>query len=202
MIAIHRKNRLQKKEQTDMQSKKIRFFSKDYSVCKALQRRAFPKEEQYPFWQLRLMTLKKGVRFSAFYDGVLFCGIAYTASTERVMYVLYLAVDDRLRSQGYGTKILDLLQAENPEKDIVLNVEPLDERAKNYEQRKKRLAFYGRNGFSDTGYRMTDVTGEYCILSNSERFSVSDYKKAISKIGMNRYKPEITSCIQENEREI
>lgn len=53
------------------------------------------------------------------------------------------------------------------------------------------MEFYERNGFRDTGYHLVDVTGEYAILSTANNFNVEDYKKAISKIGMNMYKPKI-----------
>ena len=69
-------------------------------------------------------------------------------------------------------------------KEITLNIEPLDENADNYEQRVKRMEFYERNGFRDTGYHLLDVTGEYAILSTAYSFNVEDYKKAICKIGM------------------
>lgn len=179
-----------------MESKKISVFSKDYPACKALQKRAFPKEEQYPLWAMRLMAVQKGVDYRAFYDEGLFCGIAYTSVTDRMLYVLYLAVNDALRSQGYGTRILSLLKEQNPEKEITLNIEPLDKQAKNYEQRKRRMAFYCRNGFSDTGYRLVDVTGEYSILSTADSFSAGDYRRAISQIGMNFYKPKIIACMK------
>lgn len=177
-----------------MESRKISVFSKDYPVCKALQKRAFPKEEQYPLWALHLMAARKGVDYLAFYDEGLFCGIAYTSVTDRMIYVLYLAVNDALRSQGYGTQILSLLKEQNPEKEITLNIEPLDERSENYEQRKRRMAFYRRNGFCDTGYCLADMTGEYSILSTADNFSAADYKKAIAQIGMNFYKPKVIAC--------
>ncbi len=177
-----------------MQSKKLSVFVKDYPSCKALQKRAFPKEEQYPFWVLRFMAMRSGVDYLAFYDEDLFCGLSYTSSTRDMMYVLYLAVNDAIRSKGYGTEILNFLKEKSQGKAIILNVEPLDEQAENYEQRKRRMEFYYRNGFHDTGFRMMDVTGEYSILSTSEHFSIDDYKKAISQIGMNFYKPKVIPC--------
>jgi ribosomal protein S18 acetylase RimI-like enzyme len=61
--------------------------------------------------------------------------------------VLYLAVDGSLRGKGYGSRVLSQIKAEKPGQRTVLNIEPLDEKAPNAEQRRKRLAFYERNGF-------------------------------------------------------
>jgi len=177
-----------------MQTKKVSIFTKDFRKQKELQKRAFPKEEQYPFWVLRLMACRKGIDYFAHYDNDLFCGISYTSSTDKMMYVLYLAVNDKIRSKGYGTLMLKHLNEMSGNKEITLNIEPLDENADNYEQRVKRMEFYERNGFRDTGYHLVDVTGEYAILSTADNFSVEDYKKAISKIGMSMYKPKIVKA--------
>lgn len=174
-----------------MYSKKVSIFAKDFSKQKSLQKRAFPKDEQYPFWILRLMACRKGIDYFSHYDNDLFCGISYTSSTDKMMYVLYLAVNDEIRSKGYGTLILKHLKEMGDNREITLNIEPLDEKADNYEQRIKRMKFYEKNGFKDTGYRLVDTTGEYAVLSTSDNLSIEDYKKAISKIGMNMYKPKI-----------
>ena len=174
-----------------MQTKKVSVFAKDFWKQKALQKRAFPKEEQYPFLVLQLMACRKGIDYFAHYDNNLFWGISYTSSTDKMMYVLYLAVNDEIRSKGYGTLILKHLKEMGGNREITLNIEPLDEAADNYEQRVKRMKFYEKNGFRDTGYRLADVTGEYAILSTADNFSMEDYKKAVSKIGMNVYKPKI-----------
>lgn len=62
---------------------------------------------------------------------------------NKYVFVLYLAVNDRIRSKGYGTKILDWLK-QNTEKIIVLNVEAINSSAKNALQREKRISFYNR----------------------------------------------------------
>lgn len=174
-----------------MNTKKVSIFAKDYQKYKALQKRAFPKEEQYPFWILRFLALRKGVDYLAHYDHDMFCGISYTSGTEHMLYVLYLAVNDEIRSKGYGTKMLQHLQETSGKKEITLNIEPLDKNVANYEQRVRRMEFYRRNGFSDTGYRLVDVTGTYVVLSTAATFDVAEYEKAIRRIGMNLYQPKI-----------
>lgn len=52
---------------------------------------------------------------------------------------MYIVVNDKVQSQGYGTKILKQIMKENKDKEIVLDIEPLDKDASNYEQREKDI---------------------------------------------------------------
>ncbi len=89
-------------------------------------------------WLLSVLAFRKSVNFKAFYDDDQFCGVLYTAEDNKYIFVLYLAVNDLIRSNGYGTKILDWLK-ENTEKIIVLNVESLNPSAPNALQRENEL---------------------------------------------------------------
>ena len=81
-------------------------------------RTVFPQNEQIPMWLLRVLAFRKNVNFRAFYDDDQFCGVLYTAEDNKYIFVLYLAVNDRIRSKGYGTKILDWLK-QNTEKEFL-----------------------------------------------------------------------------------
>lgn len=98
-------------------------------VCR-LMRTAFPQNEQIPMWLLRVLAFRKNVNFRVFYEDDQLCGILYTAENDKYIFVLYLAVNDQIRSKGYGTKILDWLK-QSTGKIIVLNVESLDPSAEN-----------------------------------------------------------------------
>lgn len=86
-------------------------------VC-YLMRTVFPQNEQIPMWLLRVLAFRKNVNFRAFYDDDQFCGVLYTVEDNKYIFVLYLAVNDRIRSKGYGTKILDWLK-QNTEKEFL-----------------------------------------------------------------------------------
>ena len=62
---------------------------------------------------LRVLAFCKSVNFRDFYDDDQFCGVLYTADDNTYIFVLYLAVNDLIRSKGYGTKILDWLKQES-----------------------------------------------------------------------------------------
>ena len=139
-----------------------------------------------------MLALRKSVNFRAFYEDDQFCGVLYTAEDNKYIFVLYLAVNDQIRSKGYGTKILDWLKL-NTEKSIVLNVESLDPSAENALQREKRISFYSKNGIFDTGCRFVDGGEKYSVLaSDIEIFDPGEYEMLLSKFSFGMYKKHIT----------
>ena len=174
-----------------LQTEKVSPFTAGYKAVKRLQKTAFPKSEQMPLAAMHLLALRKGIEYTAYYDSDLFCGITYTVVTGTDVFVLYLAVDDAVRSNGYGSEILAFLKEKYPAKQISPNVEPPDNGADNIEQRIKRIAFYKRNGFSLTGYRAKDYSHEYLIMSTAHNFKIEGYKGALNKLSMHTYVPKI-----------
>ncbi len=162
--------------------KSVKMTMGGYGAVKELYRSAFPKEERFPLLLLRLMTLEKDVRFSAYYDGTQFAGLSYTIESEQFYFVLYLAVNPKVRSKGYGSAILAHMRGQAGKKTVVLNVEPPEEEAENREQRLRRMEFYRRNGICDTGCGFSDGTIYYAVLSSdTEHFSPRDYEQFLQR---------------------
>lgn len=67
---------------------------------------------------------------------------------------MFFAVDNKLRSKGYGSSILNEIQLMYPTNKIMVSIEPCNEKAKNIDQKIKRKNFYIRNGYLETGYYM------------------------------------------------
>lgn len=156
---------------------------------------AFPKEERLPWWLLRFWPSMKRSALTAYYDGAAFCGFAFTATEGDVLYVMFFAVEDTVRGQGYGSAILKHMQQDNPGKTILLNVELLDENAPNNDQRMKRMAFYEKNGFRDTGYNIREVGGVFRVLSSTGKMDMQAYQKVFLKLSYGLWKPEITEVL-------
>ena len=97
----------QKPKEATMTIKPIRLFSANYKDAVRLMKSAFPKKEQIPVFLLAIGTLKKSNKFTSFYDEERFAGILYTIENEKYYFILYLAVNQELRSKGYGGIILD-----------------------------------------------------------------------------------------------
>ena len=173
----------------------VRKGLKEYNEIKSLICRAFPKNEQIPIWLLHMLALRKSVDFLAYYDGDLFCGISYTVCNNGLVFVLYLAVNDKIRSKGYGSAILQCIKQRFSNKALVLNIEPLCPNSDNYAQRVKRFEFYVKNGFFDTHYQISDSSDTYQILATTEQFSIKEYKSAIKQLSLGLYLPQIEKQI-------
>lgn len=115
---------------------------------------AFPKKERMPFPMMVAMSKLWNTQFFAFYDGDTLCGFVYLAQNSKLVFVMFFAVDQSLRSKGYGSAILHEIQKMYPNKKIIISIEPCDEKASDIELRKRRKAFYMRNGYKETGYMM------------------------------------------------
>ncbi|MDO4484005.1 MAG: GNAT family N-acetyltransferase [Clostridia bacterium] len=172
-------------------AKNITRALKEYPQICELMKTAFPADEQLPMWLLRLGTLRRNFNFRAFYDEEQFCGIMYTVESEKMLFVLFLAVNDKIRSKGYGSKILGWLK-ENTAKPIALNVESPDPQAENALQREKRIEFYKRNGIVDTGRRLTNRGVNLSVLSNADTFDVQEYERLISSMALGLQKVRTT----------
>ena len=161
----------------------IRDINQDIALCrqaKTLYHAAFPKEERLPWWILRLNARRKGVDLNAFVEGDVFCGFTASVTVEDLHFLLFFAIDEEKRGMGYGSAILRMLQEQY--KTLVLNVELLDPAAENYEQRKRRFAFYQRNGLVDTHYHVWEVGGKFRVLSTDPVLDVKQYKKIFKKL--------------------
>lgn len=158
---------------------------------KRLYHTAFPKEELLPWWIVRLLTVQKCVQLTGYYKESTFAGFTFTAETEDILFVLFFAVEDKKRGQGLGSEILQYLKDSNSGKTIVLNVEPLDEKAENNDQRIRRMAFYKKNGFYDTGYNIREVGGVFRVLATAPELDTAAYGKVFRKMTLGLWRPEM-----------
>lgn len=149
----------------------------DYDRILEIYRKSFPKVEQFPIWLLRIMSHLKGINSIAFYDRNNLCGFSYFLVNEKTVFILFLAVNDKIRSKGYGSQIITWIKENYPNREIFLDAEKPDKNARNNNQRMKRIAFYRRNGIFDTNHSFTygDVT--YEILCTDKNFSEKEYNE-------------------------
>ena len=108
---------------------------------------------------------------------------------RRYAFSLVFAVAEDLRGKGYGSRIL--AQLRQTYQTVVLNVELLDPAAENYPQRKRRFAFYQRNGFVDTCYHVWEVGGKFRVLSTDPQLDVKQYRKIFKKLSLGFWKVKL-----------
>ena len=164
-------------------AKPVHLFCTEFNKSTHLLKSAFPKKEQTSVFLLLLGALRKGTHFTAFYDEDKFVGLLYTIENGRYYFILYLAVNPEMRSGGIGGEILDYAYAQAGDRNIVLNVEPLDSAADNIEQRKRRIAFYARHGICETGYGFAMDGVAYSVLaSDTKKFNSKAYSDMLGGI--------------------
>ena len=148
--------------------------------AKALYLEAFPSQERIPWWLLVLNSRRRGINLTAWLEGETFCGFTSSVTVEGLHFLLFFAVNSELRGQGHGSKILTEIRKVHDA--VVLNVELLDPAAPNYDQRKRRFDFYGRNGLLDTGCHVWEVGGKFRVLSTRMPLDIPSYKKIFKKL--------------------
>lgn len=173
-----------------LNTKKVTRRLKEYNEIKDLMKRVFPKHELYPMWSLMLIKKFKKVDFLAFYDEDQFVGCVYILKSKKVAYMMYIFVNDKLHSHGYGSKILKQVMKKYEDKEIVLDIEPLDDDASNKEQRERRYRFYKKNGFKATSYFVEDEKDDddYLILSTTGTFPKKECEKLLRGLSYGTYK--------------
>lgn len=66
---------------------------------------AFPAIERIPLFLLKLLTKKGKADFFEIYDDTNCIGMLYIVYYKDIVFVFYLAIDNKLRGRGYGTLI-------------------------------------------------------------------------------------------------
>lgn len=141
---------------------------------------AFPIEERCPLSILLKHTRNKRGEFLAIYHHNKFIGLIYNIVYKDIVYIYYLAIEEKFRHQGYGTKVLNDIKEMYKNKRIILMAETLDQKADNYQERVNRNNFYHKNGFVYQGYTVMEFGVVYDMLGYSKNVvSKQEFKQLI-----------------------
>ncbi len=150
---------------------------------KQLYQTAFPVEEQIPWDGLLVLTDRMALDFTAYYDDGRFVGITVVYPRKTFNWFWYFAVREELRGKGYGGLILSRLRGKYKGSANILDMESPEQASGNMEQRRRRHAFYLRNGFRDTGVGRTFKGVDYTIMMNGEGvFTMHDYDIVLDEL--------------------
>ena len=166
-----------------MRIKQITTANADEQI-KQLYQTAFPKDEQIPWDDLLQLIDVMHLDFTAYYDGEDFIGFTIVYPRKAFNWYWYFAVREELRGKGYGQKILTKLIEHYKGQTCVLDMEsPYQQHCPNLEQRKRRHAFYLRNGFRDTNvYRSyRDITMTVMIMGEGS-FTMQDWDEITNEL--------------------
>ena len=145
-------------------SKPITAQSANLELIEQLYCDAFLPDARTPLKKLLHFAEKGTTRFLGWYDEDSLAGFSYTLCKDGLLFVAYLAVNGAVQSKGYGSRILQQLEEDNPHCALVLEVETTDGEHENSEQRARRTAFYLKNGFMHAGFKVLDTGITYDVL--------------------------------------
>ena len=144
---------------------------------------AFPKEEQIPWKDLMRLMKTMSLDFTVYYEDGNLVGLTIVYPRKQFNWFWYFAVPEELRGQGIGQRILTQLIEKYGGQSNILDMESPEQVCENSEQRKRRHAFYLRNGFRDTGVGKSFKGIDYTIMMNGEgTFTQHDYDQIINEL--------------------
>jgi len=159
---------------------KIDENTKNLEDIKQLYMDAFPFDERIPFYIMVSVGNDRGVEFLSIYDDDTWLGFIHTLVGEKLSYIFYFAIDGGLRQSGYGSKIIREYKKIHPK--LSLAIEPIEEDSDNIKQRKKRLAFYEKNGFETLDTKVVEMGVEFELMgAKGIEIKESDYKSLVKK---------------------
>lgn len=159
---------------------KIDENTKNLEDIKQLYMDAFPFDERIPFYIMVSVGNDRGAEFLSIYDDDTWLGFIHTLVGEKLSYIFYFAIDGGLRQSGYGSKIIREYKKIHPK--LSLAIEPIEEDSDNIKQRKKRLAFYEKNGFETLDTKVVEMGVEFELMgAKGMEIKESDYKSLVKK---------------------
>lgn len=136
---------------------------KDRKYFEQINDEAFPISERMSFDEIFDFASDTDTDVLGIYDGENPVGFAVILKNAECGYVYYIAIDNHVRSKGYGSAAIQEMMKVYSDLQLILDFEVIDENAENNKQRVRRKNFYLNNGFHETGH--------YTLLRN-ERFEL------------------------------
>ena len=144
---------------------------------------AFPKEEQIPWDDLMHLVEEMHLDFTTYYEDDELIGFTIVYPRPSFNWYWYFAVKEELRGKGYGQQILTQLKEHYKGQSCVLDMESPRQLCDNSELRKRRHAFYLRNGFRDTHvYRYFDEIEMTIMMMGEGEFTLHDWDDIVAEL--------------------
>lgn len=164
--------------------------SRFWKQLNILAKEAFPPEEYLAPSELVKMARSDNFDFLALLDGEVFVGFTVVLLYENMAYLFFLAIDADSRGKGYGSRAIETLKAEYPDKIHTVDFEMLDDAAPNREQRERRRSFYLRNGYRETGLFLSYLGVDYEVFCMGKSFDIDAFKAMMKTIQVEGFDPK------------
>lgn len=141
----------------------------------ALYEEAFPEEEKKPLALMEDLVRQGKMEMLAVTDEGGFAGLAMNMLAEKAALLDYFAIAPDRRSSGCGSRAIRALLERFQGKKYIFEIEMQDETAENAEDRKRRKAFYLRNGLKETGLFANVYETDFELLTPDGRLTFAEY---------------------------
>ena len=151
--------------------------------------RAFPEQEKKPLQIMENLVADNRMEMLAMVDEDEFVGLAINLidiEQNRALLDYYAIVPEK-RSGGYGSKGLEVLLDRFKNQKYIFEIETQDEKAENAEERKRRKAFYLRNGLKETGLFVNAYNTDFEILTPDGELTFWEYVDFLREVMYEEY---------------
>lgn len=143
---------------------------------------AFPEEEKKPISLMEDLTKAGKMEILALEEEGTFAGLAINMLSRRTALLDYFAIAADRRCQGSGGRAVRALEERFRDKKYIFEIEMQDETAPNAEDRKRRKAFYLRNGLKETGLFANVYETDFELLTPDGKLTFEEYLEILLDI--------------------
>lgn len=151
--------------------------------------KAFPEQEKKPLQIMENLVVDNRMEMLAMVDEDEFVGLAINlidVEQNRALLDYYAIVPEK-RNGGYGSKGLEVLLDRFKNQKYIFEIETQDEKAENAEERKRRKAFYLRNGLKETGLFVNAYNTDFEILTPDGELTFWEYVDFLREVMYDEY---------------
>lgn len=158
-----------------------------FSTFEQLYRISFPEFEQRTFEHQKLALTADNYFLQCYLENGQFIGFVAYWAFEDYLYIEHYAISDKVRGQGYGTRLLGELVL-NTNKTVILEIDPVVD-----EISEKRLRFYRALGFVEN--TNSHVHPPYQDKFDGHALKVLSSGRAISEAEYRRFNDDLTNIV-------
>ena len=105
-----------------------------------------------------------------------FIGFAIFMTYFDLTHILYFCIEENFRQQGYGSAALDAMREYYPHNRIMADLEDPVPGASNLEERKRRIDFYERNGYTLSNVHYVWEKENYVMMVQGGSLTMEEFE--------------------------
>lgn len=148
----------------------------------SLYQEAFPPEEKKPEELLLMLAGQGKMELLAVVEKGEFVGLMMNMLTPKTALLDYFAIASDKRNGGYGSRAIRKMLERFRGKKYIFEIEMQDESADNALERKRRKAFYLRNGLKETGIFANVYQTDFELLAPDGCLTYEEYVAMLETI--------------------